>query len=238
MKKCFIVSPIGDENSETRKRSDQLLKHIIQPICQSENLECIRIDQVSRSDTITESILSELRNADLVIADITDHNPNCFYELGYRAALEKPLIQMKNHSATIPFDISTIRTIDYNLSDLDKTEDTKNKLQETIQSFSFNGEENAESILDTSVPIPQQSAVGEKLDSIQQMLFSISDKIDKMKPDIENGVVSILADKLQGTGQKSADQVLIEQMMPLLLANSTQMNNVITNLKKLNELNQ
>lgn len=230
MKQCFIISPIGDDNSEIRKRSDQLLNHIIQPICHAENFECIRIDQLTQSDSITESILLQLQTADLVIADITDHNPNCFYELGYRAALDKPLIQMKNHSTPIPFDISTIRTIDYDLNDLDKTAATKEKLQETIQSFSF--EETTDSAISFC-----KNPTNEKLDNIQQTLFHISDKIDNMKTDVEKGVISVLADKLQTSNQKSAEQVLIEQIMSLLTNNPDQTKNMITNIKTLEKLN-
>ena len=33
MKKCFVVSPIGEEGSEIRKRADQVYKYIISPVC-------------------------------------------------------------------------------------------------------------------------------------------------------------------------------------------------------------
>lgn len=238
MKKCFVISPIGDENSDTRKRSDELLKFIVRPACQAENLECIRIDELSQSDTITTSILNELQTADLVIADITDHNPNCFYELGYRAALKKPLIQVKEQSTKLPFDISAIRTIDYDTHDLTKVENAKNKLQETIHSFSLNDIKNSDDKNETSTTEPSQAAVSEKLDSIQQTLFHISDKIDKMKTDVESGVISVMVDKMQATGQKSAEQVFIEQVMGMLTNNPSQVANMIANLKQLEKFNQ
>ena len=33
-KKCFVVSPIGDENSDVRKNADQLFNYIIKPVCE------------------------------------------------------------------------------------------------------------------------------------------------------------------------------------------------------------
>jgi len=30
-KQCFVIAPIGEPDSETRKRSDQVLKHVIRP---------------------------------------------------------------------------------------------------------------------------------------------------------------------------------------------------------------
>ena len=44
MKKCFIVCPIGDEGSETRKRSDKLFKHVITPVCKECDFELTRND--------------------------------------------------------------------------------------------------------------------------------------------------------------------------------------------------
>ena len=133
---CFIVCPIGSEGSDVRKRSDQLLKHILQPVCSEIGLKCIRVDELNLSDTITQTILENLKNADLVIADITDHNPNAFYEIGYRTALGKPIIHLKNKSDNIPFDISAIRTFDYDLTDLDMVEELKNRLIQTIKNES------------------------------------------------------------------------------------------------------
>ena len=57
-KKCFVVCPISDEQTDIRKRSDQLLKHIITPVCHAcgfENPE--RVDLIANPDSITNKIL-------------------------------------------------------------------------------------------------------------------------------------------------------------------------------------
>lgn len=78
-KMCFVVSPIGDEGTDVRKNADQLLNHIIRPVCQKCGFEAIRIDQAyAKPDSITQAILDSLYKADLVIADLTGHNPNVF----------------------------------------------------------------------------------------------------------------------------------------------------------------
>lgn len=33
-RKCFVVSPIGDDGSDIRKNADQLFNHIIKPVCE------------------------------------------------------------------------------------------------------------------------------------------------------------------------------------------------------------
>lgn len=132
MKKCFVVCPIGSEESETRKHSDKLFKHVILPICTECNLETVRIDKEYTNTSIPAEILRHLTDDDIVIADLTNHNPNAFYELGYRKAINKPVIQLVSKEYSIPFDVSDIRTIDYDLSDLDSVANVKTSLKQTI----------------------------------------------------------------------------------------------------------
>lgn len=92
---CFVVGPIGDEGSETRRRSDQLLRHIIEPAAK----ECgyaqiIRADHMPALGVITSQIIESLMDSPLVVADLTEHNPNVFYELAIRHALKKPIVQL------------------------------------------------------------------------------------------------------------------------------------------------
>ena len=47
------------------------------------------------SDLIHHTIINQLINADLVIADLTDHNPSVLFELGIRIALKKPVALIK-----------------------------------------------------------------------------------------------------------------------------------------------
>ena len=109
MKKCFIVCPIGDEGSETRKRSDKLLKHVLSPVCKECDLDLIRIDQENKNGSITDNILKHLKEDDLVIADLTEIHPNVFYEIGSRASLNKPAIHLTDKECSVPVCISVIR---------------------------------------------------------------------------------------------------------------------------------
>jgi len=140
MKKCFIVCPIGADGSETRKNSDTVLKHIIQPVCIEMGFEVIRVDQIYAADRIDNTIYDHLKTADLVIADMSEHNPNAFYEIGYRHALGKPLIPIMKEGTNIPFDLSSLRTIFYATDDLDKASAAKERLAETIKSFDFSAQ--------------------------------------------------------------------------------------------------
>ena len=89
MRKCFVISPIGDDGSDVRKRADQVFKYIIAPVCDETGFEPIRVDKLNQPDSITQTIIDFLINSELVIADITGHNPNAFYEMGYRTSTGK-----------------------------------------------------------------------------------------------------------------------------------------------------
>ena len=83
-KDCFIICPIGSEESESRKRSDKLFKHLFQPVLEELGYNAIRADQIDKVGNITSQIIDFLVEAPLVIADLSEHNPNVFYELGIR----------------------------------------------------------------------------------------------------------------------------------------------------------
>ena len=134
MKKCFVISPIGGEGTDVRRRADQVFKYIIAPVCEKCEFEAIRVDQINQADSITQTIIDYLERSELVIADMTGHNPNAFYEMGYRACMGKPMINLKEKGEAIPFDISNIRAFDYDLSDLDSVAEIKNRLEQTIKS--------------------------------------------------------------------------------------------------------
>ena len=89
MKTCFIVCPIGNDGSDVRKRSDTLFKHVIAPVCQECAFEPIRIDKENTNGSLTDEIITHIKTDDLVIADITDLNPNAFLKSGISGFLSR-----------------------------------------------------------------------------------------------------------------------------------------------------
>lgn len=220
-KKCFVVCPISDENTETRRRSDQLLKHIIKPAC----LACgfddpERVDLIANANSITDKILECLRTYDLVIVDLTDHNPNVFYELGYRVALNLPVIQLKSKADNIPFDVANINTIDYILTDFDEAEKTRNRLIATIDTFDY---------ANNKVEMKNESYQPNVTASILQELYQIKDDVQiiKKQTNIDNGTVSLLVDRLSQTQPKTSEQILMETLLPKLLDNPESLENLM-----------
>lgn len=132
-KNCFVIAPIGEQGSETRKRSDQVLRHIIQPAAEECGYKVSRADKMEKPGLITSQIIQRIMEDDLVVADLTEHNPNVFYELAIRHARRKPVIHIISEGEKIPFDVANSRTIYFNHRDLDSVVDSKQKMKEQIK---------------------------------------------------------------------------------------------------------
>lgn len=89
-KSCFVISPIGEPDSDTRKRADQILKHVVKPAVAECGYTAVRADEIDKPGIITSQVIQRVVTDPLVIADLTERNPNVFYELAIRHALRKP----------------------------------------------------------------------------------------------------------------------------------------------------
>lgn len=132
-KSCFVIAPIGEAGTPTRERSDKIFNHIIKPVVQAAGYVVKRADQIDCPGTITPQILYQITNDDLVIADLTDHNPNVFYELAIRHGIRKPFIQIIQKDQTLPFDVKDHRTIFVDHTDLDSVYNCKEAMREQIE---------------------------------------------------------------------------------------------------------
>ena len=217
MKTCFVVSPIGETDSEIRSNADKLFKYIISPVCESCGFEPVRVDQINDSDSITQTIIDKLLSSELVIADISGHNPNVFFEMGYRKCTDKPIIHLKKKGETIPFDVNTVRTFEYDLTDLDNVEETKKRLEQTIGTFSFENKTNA---------LGQDEENNKQLffQSILTMLYQIQDSITELKEQINKKDTETIQAIMQTSSNKaqkeeSTDVVMMKTLLPELIKN-------------------
>ena len=134
-KACFVIAPIGEPESDTRKRSDQVLRHIIRPAVESLGYLATRADEISQPGNITTQVIQRIIDDPLVIADLTERNPNVYYELAVRHAIRKPFVQIIQEGEEIPFDVAGTRTIFFNLQDPDRVANAKNEMIEQIRAL-------------------------------------------------------------------------------------------------------
>lgn len=192
-KQCFVICPIGTEGSDVRDRSNKLMEHIIEEAFSEFDYNITRADQMSEPGSITAQIIEKVVESDLVVADLTNHNPNVFYELAVRHATAKPYIQLIDSSENIPFDISDFRTISYDF-DISKANDAIEKIKNQVEKIE-------QSDGDFDSPISKSADLmswRESEDPIQQNLAELTSGIYELNKKIDN-VQYIVADRSRGS---------------------------------------
>jgi hypothetical protein len=146
---CFVITPIGDDDSEQRRHANMVLKNIIEPVVTELGLVARRADQIDRAGIITQQIFECLAKARICVADLSFSNPNAFYELGVRHMCKLPTVQMIRKGDKIPFDVSQGRTIKIDMSDvysvMDSVESARKELKQHLRqalSGEYKGEDN------------------------------------------------------------------------------------------------
>lgn len=134
-KSCFVIAPIGDDGSEARRRSDQVLKHIIRPAVEKKGYEATRADELAEPGLISSQVIQRVVDDPLVVADLTGRNPNVFYELAIRHSLRMPLVQLIEKGESIPFDVSDMRTIQVDHRDLDSVEEARIEIVRQVETL-------------------------------------------------------------------------------------------------------
>jgi hypothetical protein len=114
-RRCFVISPIGEEGSEIREHADDVFDYVIKPAMDECGIDAFRSDHLSEPGMISQQMFNEILNDDLCIAVITFHNPNVFYELAIAQAAARPVIVMLQKPEKPPFDIQDLRVVSYDL---------------------------------------------------------------------------------------------------------------------------
>jgi hypothetical protein len=113
--RAFIILPFRERTDKWPKGFfSEVLNTLITPAAVDAGFS-VETAKKEGSDVIQATIVNALLNADLVIADLTDHNPNVLFELGMRMAFEKPVALLRAAGTPPIFDVdSMLRVKDYN----------------------------------------------------------------------------------------------------------------------------
>lgn len=114
---CFIAMPLTTHPDESETYGDSehwyhVLDSLFVRAVESAGFRAIKPVAVG-SHLIHGSIIKHLIEADLVLCDLSGHNPNVFFELGVRTSLNLPIALVRDEHTSLPFDTSGINTHEY-----------------------------------------------------------------------------------------------------------------------------
>lgn len=125
-KLCFVLMPFKDP-------FDSYYRQIIRPAASDAGLSTVRSDEIYSTNAIINDIWARIWAARIVVADVTDRNPNVNYELGLCDALGVPTILITANVEDIPFDYRHRRCIIYDRMAPGWDDKLKNNLTSTIR---------------------------------------------------------------------------------------------------------
>jgi hypothetical protein len=210
-----------------------VLRHVIAPAANECGYRALRADKISEPGIITSQVIQHLVEDPLVIADLTDWNPNVFYELAVRHAVRKPVVQIIQAGQKIPFDVAGTRTIPLDHRDLDSVEQCRRHIVRQIQAA-----EKDASQVDTPISVaidlqslrgsenPLEKSIAEIISMLQELRTNVGDlaKGAAPEPAIDPGMASELLYSLMSVdglltlvepGREPTGEVLEEAQLAL-----------------------
>lgn len=131
MNKCFVIMPFsGNIDSYYEKLYANAIKE--------SGLVPLRADEYFGARPIMSDVVKSIYESSIVLADLTDRNPNVNYELGIAHALGKPTIMIAQCKEDIPFDYQHIRIHFYDTSDVSWQKKLSNYISKSIETIKSN----------------------------------------------------------------------------------------------------
>jgi hypothetical protein len=95
---AFVAMPFSDE-------FEDLFHYGISTAVRAAGLLCERIDRQAFTGDVLERLKKQIRSARLVVADLTNSNPNVFLEVGYAWGCDVPTVLMSRKGTDLKFDV-------------------------------------------------------------------------------------------------------------------------------------
>ncbi|WP_447970427.1 hypothetical protein [Nitrospira sp. M1] len=119
-REAFVVMPFDES-------FDAVYENLIHNTFSEAGFHVYRGDDITSQQNILRDVVTALITADIIVADLTDSNPNVYYELGLAHALKKPVVLLTQDIGSIPFDLRPYRIIEYDTR-FDRFKDAKERL--------------------------------------------------------------------------------------------------------------
>lgn len=153
MPKCFIIQPFDKGVYDKRYRD------VLKPVVQSVGFEPYRVDEDPSASIPIETIEEGIKSSAAVLADITENNPNVWFEVGYAIAAGKEVVFIcsDDRDTQFPFDVQHRNIIQYETESISDFDTLKAKLISRLKAVLKKSESLAE-LADLS-PIKDQKGL-------------------------------------------------------------------------------
>ena len=110
----FVIMPFSEKTPDYPKGYfDEVYNSLLVPAAAAAGLT-VKTAKRSGSDIIHSTIVSDIYNAQIVLADLTEHNPNVLFELGLAIAFKKRVVLIRAKGTSAIFDVDNLmRVYDY-----------------------------------------------------------------------------------------------------------------------------
>lgn len=130
MQTCFIIQPFDGGQFDKR------YKDIIEPAIKNLGLVPYRVDEDHSTIVPIENIEKGIRDSVICLADISEDNPNVWYELGYAFSANKHVILICSKERTkFPFDIRHKSIITYSKDSLRDFTELQDKIEKKAKAL-------------------------------------------------------------------------------------------------------
>lgn len=134
-KSCFVITPIGDENTAIRRHIDGIIDQAIIPAIGDE-FEIKVSHREYEIGSINDRVIQNVYDSDLVVANLTGLNPNVMFEIAIRYSFGKPAIVIAEKGTKLPFDIVDENTIFY-INDPAGAAELKENIKKFVQKIDW-----------------------------------------------------------------------------------------------------
>ena len=130
--KCFVIMPFSKTSDKHTK--EYWTKHyetFLKPLIEARHPLVAERSAPLRGD-ILRQIIADLLTAPIVVADLTDANPNVYWELGVRQSFKHGTITIAENGTALPFDLGGKGTLFYFPDDHIKMQEFVNQFHKAI----------------------------------------------------------------------------------------------------------
>ena len=200
---CFVISPFGGW-------FDVYYKTIFDPAIKAAGLAPCRADDLYRPSSIIHDIWKFVRNAKLLLADLTGKNQNVLYELGLAHAIGKPVIMITQVLDDVPFDLRSLRVITYDLNDPGWADDLRTSLERAFSEILQAPQ--------TAVPPPflqvEETHEVPRVTPLERRVMELSQEVDSLRRSRLLGEESTGSPTMSPSEARDAIQRYVKRRMP------------------------